>query len=107
MGPVPEVSAGELDSRLRASDPPVVLDVREPWELEIARLPGTLDIPMNEVPDRIAELPKNREIVVMCLAGGRSLKVAEYLNRTGFRASNLTGGIRAWARDIDPTMKTY
>ncbi len=107
MGSVPEISAGELQSRLHASGPPVVLDVREPWELAIARLAGTIDIPMNEVPGRLAELPKDREIVVMCLAGGRSLKVAEYLNRAGYRASNLTGGIRAWTRDVDPTLKTY
>jgi rhodanese-related sulfurtransferase len=104
---VPEVSAGEVDSRLRASDPPLILDVREPWEREIARLPGTLDIPMNEIPARLGEVPKDRDIVVMCLAGGRSLKVADYLLRMGYRASNLTGGIRAWAQDVDPTLKTY
>lgn len=107
MAAVPEISVGELDSRLHAPDPPLVLDVREPWEREIARLPGTLDIPMNEVPARLGELPKDREIVVMCLAGGRSLKVADYLQRMGFRAANLTGGIRAWASEIDPTLKSY
>lgn len=107
MAGLPEISAGELESRLRASDPPVVLDVREPWEREIARLTGTLDIPMNEVPARLAELPKDRDIVVMCRSGGRSSKVAEYLHRMGYRAANLTGGILAWARDVDPAVKTY
>lgn len=107
MDSVPEVSVKELDSRLRAPDPPLVLDVREPWELEIARLAGTIDIPMGEVPGRVAELPKNRDIVVMCRSGGRSSKVADYLHRMGYRASNLTGGILAWARDVDPTLKTY
>lgn len=107
MGAVPEISVGELDSRLQAAAPPLVLDVREPWELQIARLAGTLDIPMSEVPARLAELPKDREIVVMCRSGGRSSKVADYLHRMGYRAANLTGGILAWARDIDPTLKTY
>lgn len=107
MGAAPEISVTELDSRLRAPDPPLVLDVREPWELEVARLTGTLDIPMNEVPGRLGELPKDRDIVVMCRSGGRSSKVADYLHRTGYRAANLTGGILAWARDVDPTLKTY
>ncbi|MGH8220811.1 MAG: rhodanese-like domain-containing protein [Steroidobacteraceae bacterium] len=107
MGSFPEVSAGELDSRLHASAPPVVLDVREPWEREIARLTGTLDIPMNEVAARLAELPKDRDIVVMCRSGGRSAQVADYLHRMGYRAANLTGGILAWAQDVDPTVKTY
>jgi rhodanese-related sulfurtransferase len=107
MAAVPEISAAELDSRLQASDPPVVLDVREPWELAIARLPGTVDIPMGEVPARLAELPKDRDIVVMCRSGGRSSKVADYLHRMGYRAANLTGGILAWAHDVDPTLETY
>ena len=107
MDAVPEVSVSELDSRLRAPDPPLVLDVREPWELEIARLAGTLDVPMNEIPARLAELPKDREIVVMCRSGGRSSNVADYLHRMGYRAANLTGGILAWAREVDPTLATY
>lgn len=107
MGSVPEISVGELDSRLHSSDPPLVLDVREPWELEIARLAGTIDIPMNEVPNRLTELPKDRDIVVMCRSGGRSSKVADYLHRMGYRTANLTGGILAWGRDIDPTLKAY
>jgi rhodanese-related sulfurtransferase len=107
MAAVPEVSVGELDARLRAADPPVVLDVREPWERDIARLTGTLDIPMGEISARIAELPKDRDIVVMCRSGGRSSQVADYLHRMGYRAANLTGGILAWASDVDPTIKTY
>ncbi|MGH8261002.1 MAG: rhodanese-like domain-containing protein [Steroidobacteraceae bacterium] len=104
---VQEISPGELDARLRAADPPIVLDVREPWELDIARLSGTVDIPMNEVPTRLADLPKDHDIVVMCRSGGRSSKVADYLHRMGYRVANLTGGILAWGRDVDPTMKTY
>ncbi|HXS28114.1 MAG TPA: rhodanese-like domain-containing protein [Steroidobacteraceae bacterium] len=107
MSAVPEVSPRDLASRLHAADPPVVLDVREPWEQDVARLAGTLDIPMGEVSGRLAELPKDRDIVVMCRSGGRSSKVADYLHRMGYRAANLTGGILAWAHDVDPTLPTY
>ena len=107
MDAVPEISVGELNSRLLTPEPPLVLDVREPWELQIARLAGTLDIPMGEVPARLAELPKDRDIIVMCRSGGRSSKVADYLHRMGYRAANLTGGILAWARDVDPTLESY
>lgn len=104
---VQEISPTELRARLGAAEPPLVLDVREPWEQDIARLPGTLDIPMGEISGRLSELPRDREIVVMCRSGGRSAKVAEYLDRMGLRASNLTGGILGWARDVDPTIPTY
>jgi adenylyltransferase/sulfurtransferase len=104
---VSEISPGTLKTLLETGDAPVVLDVREPWEREIARLPNTLDIPMGEVARRLAELARNRDIVVMCRSGGRSRKVAEYLDGMGYRVSNLTGGILAWAAEIDPTLKTY
>ncbi len=107
MATVPEISPSELKARLGAADPPVVLDVREPWELGIARLAGTVNIPMNDVPSRLADLPKDRDIVVMCRSGGRSSKVADDLHRMGYRALNLTGGILAWARDVDSTIQTY
>ena len=104
---VAEVTPSELQARREGSDPPLVLDVREPWELEIVRLPGTLDIPMNEVPARLSELPKERDIVVMCHAGGRSLNVARYLEQRGYRVLNLAGGIHAWACEVDPALRTY
>jgi rhodanese-related sulfurtransferase len=102
-----EITPSDLNARLAATDPPVVLDVREPWEQDIARLPGTLDIPMNEVPTRLEELPKDRDIVVMCRSGGRSAKVAQYLEQRGYRTANLTGGILRWAQDVDQTLETY
>jgi sulfur-carrier protein adenylyltransferase/sulfurtransferase len=102
-----EITPNALEARLAAADPPLVLDVREPWERDIARLPGTLDIPMNEVAARLPELPKDRDIVVMCRSGGRSSKVTEYLEQHGYRAANLTGGILRWAQDIDPTLESY
>ena len=102
-----EITPGALNAQLATSDRPVVLDVREPWERDIARLPGTLDIPMNEVPARLEELPKDRDIVVMCRSGGRSARVAQYLEQKGYRAANLTGGILAWAQQVDPALATY
>jgi adenylyltransferase/sulfurtransferase len=104
---IEEISPRDLQARLAAPDPPLVLDVREVWERDIARLPGTVDIPMAEVPGRLAELPKDRDIVVMCRSGGRSLKVSQFLDTSGYRVANLAGGILAWSRDIDPTLRTY
>jgi rhodanese-related sulfurtransferase len=100
--------AEELHARREAGDAPLVLDVREAWELDIARLPDVLHIPMNEVPDRLSELDPAREIAVLCRSGGRSLRVAEFLAARGFnKVWNLTGGILAWSEDVDPSVATY
>jgi adenylyltransferase/sulfurtransferase len=104
---IEEIAAPVLQARLASSDPPMVLDVREDWELEIVRLPGILHVPMNTVPERLSELPQDRQIVVMCRSGGRSLKVAQYLQSRGYRVANLTGGILAWAEQVDPQLPTY
>ncbi|HEY4339787.1 MAG TPA: rhodanese-like domain-containing protein [Steroidobacteraceae bacterium] len=105
---VSEISPADLKLQLDSPQPPVVLDVREPWELEAARLPGTLDIPMAQVPQRLNELPRDRPIVVMCHAGARSMKVANFLAQNGFaQVTSLEGGIRAWAEDVDPSVGTY
>jgi len=104
---VNEIAPVALKARLTEQNAPVVLDVREDWEREIAALPGTLHIPMNQVSARLAEIPRDRDVVVMCRSGGRSLKVAGYLQGMGFRVANLTGGIVAWARDVDPTLPSY
>jgi rhodanese-related sulfurtransferase len=103
-----EIGPAALKARLQCAQPPLVLDVREKWELEVARLPGTTDIPMGEIPQRLAELPRDREIVVMCHGGVRSLRVAQFLAQNGFsQLANLTGGIHAWACDVDPSVGTY
>jgi rhodanese-related sulfurtransferase len=105
---VAQISALELKARREAGRSPLVLDVREGWELDIARLPEALHIPMNEIPARLGELDPNAEIVVMCRSGGRSLQVAQFLIRSGFGSvANLTGGILAWSRDVDPSVKAY
>ncbi len=105
---IPELGPAQLKGLLDSPQPPLVLDVREDWEREAARLPGTVDIPMMQIPQRLPELPRDRDIVVMCHGGVRSLKVAHYLAQNGFsRVANLTGGIHAWAIEVDPSTGTY
>jgi len=87
---------------------PVLLDVRESWEQEICCLSGSVCIPMNSIPSRHQELSSDREIVVVCHHGGRSMQVASFLIQNGFnKIHNLSGGMDAWAREVDPSMATY
>jgi rhodanese-related sulfurtransferase len=105
---IPEIRPAALKVLLDCPEPPLVLDVRENWERDAARLPGTLDIPMMEIPQRLAEVPRDRDIVVMCHGGVRSLKVAHFLAQHGFsQVTNLAGGIHAWANDVDPSVGSY
>ncbi|HUO94724.1 MAG TPA: rhodanese-like domain-containing protein [Steroidobacteraceae bacterium] len=105
---VREYAPAEVAAQLKAPSPPLLLDVREAWELEIARLPEALHIPMAQVPARLSELDRRRDVVVMCRSGGRSLNVARFLDAQGFPSvANLTGGILAWRRDVDPALATY
>jgi rhodanese-related sulfurtransferase len=91
-----------------AQSPPVVLDVREQWEVELAALPNSLHIPMGEIPQRLAELERDADIVVLCHHGVRSAHVAGFLEQVGFsRLYNLAGGIDAWAREVDPGTPRY
>lgn len=105
---VREVTVTELQALRAAGQAPLILDVREIWELQLASLSGVLHIPMNEIPARLGELDENADIVVMCKAGGRSMQVARFLEARGFRSvANLTGGINAWSREVDPTVAVY
>lgn len=104
---IPQMSVGELKRRLDAGDDLLVLDVREPNEFATCNINGKL-IPMNTVPARLHEIERDREIVVHCRSGMRSQKVAEFLAANGYeRVSNLSGGILAWADQIDPSMPKY
>lgn len=86
----------------------VLIDVREPWEINVCSIPGATSIPMRAIPARYPELPKDAELVLMCHHGVRSQQVAYFLERQGFtKLNNLSGGIAAWARDVDPKMPTY
>jgi rhodanese-related sulfurtransferase len=107
---IPEITALELDAwRKDASRvPPHVVDVREPWEFDRAHLDDTTLIPMREIPGRIAELPADTDLVLMCHHGSRSAQVAAWLSRNGFaRVHNLAGGIDAWSRLVDPAVPRY
>ena len=87
---------------------PVLLEVREPWELDLCQLAGTQHIPMHLVPVRCDDIDSNRDVVVICHHGGRSMQVAMFLERKGFRSvHNLMGGVEAWAAEVDPTMRRY
>lgn len=103
-----EISVRDLNQRMTDADPPVVLDVREPQEIAIARFPGALEIPMHDVPARLAELDPKQEIFVLCHHGMRSAHVAAFLAEQGFaRVGNVAGGIDAWALFVDPSVARY
>jgi len=105
---VREVSPADYVATLAGRPATLLVDVREAWELGIARLADAVHVPMAEVPARLGELGRERDIVVLCRSGGRSLSVARYLEAQGYRSvANLTGGILAWRRDVDPSLATY
>lgn len=98
----------ELQARLAAGEKLKLVDVREAWELETARIEGSTHIPLGEIPRRVAELDADSELVVICHHGGRSMQVAAFLERQGFsKVYNLSGGVDAWARTVDPSMPLY
>lgn len=87
---------------------PYLLDVREAWEFERCHIQGAVLMAMNTVPSRFQELDDEAVIVCICHHGARSMQVAAFLERQGFsNMINLTGGVHAWAQQVDPTMPTY
>ncbi|MGA8705874.1 MAG: rhodanese-like domain-containing protein [Steroidobacteraceae bacterium] len=108
MAAIAEIRAVELKRRLDAGEKLTLLDVREPWEVAIARIPGSLNIPLGEVPQRLGELDSRAPLVVMCKVGGRSLRAAQFLAGRGFGdVANLSGGIDAWTQEVDPGVPMY
>src|SRR5580692_9581983 len=104
---IPQVTVKEFKSRRDSGENLFLLDVREPYEYQIAQIGGTL-IPQNDVPNRLAEIPRDREIVVQCRSGARSQRIAELLKQSGYtQVVNLAGGILAWADEIDPKVQKY
>jgi len=104
---IPQLSVKEYKSRIDRGDDLFLLDVREPYEYKIAQIGGTL-IPQNDVPNRLAEIPRDKEIVVQCRSGARSQRIAELLKQQGYtQVVNLAGGILAWADEIDPKIQKY
>lgn len=105
---VEEISPSELARRLKDSKEIRLLDVREDWERETARIDPSIHIPMDTVPDRLSDLPRQGPLVVYCHHGGRSSAVAGYLEGEGFeRVLNLTGGIDAWSLQVDKKVPRY
>jgi rhodanese-related sulfurtransferase len=87
---------------------PVLLDVREPWEWDTARIEGARLVPMREVPARVGELDRAQDLVAICHHGGRSQQVALFLEKNGFtKVHNLQGGVDAWSRTVDPAVPLY
>ena len=104
---IPQLAVKELKRRIDAGEDVYILDVREPYEYRIAQIGGKL-IPHTDVPNRLAEIDRNREVIVQCRSGVRSQHVAEFLKQQGYpRVVNLAGGILAWADEIDPKMQKY
>ena len=86
----------------------LLIDVREPHEAEICRIPGADLIPMRQIPENVGVLPKDKHLLIHCHHGGRSLRVTQYLRANGYTAvSNVAGGIDAWAQAFDPAMRRY
>jgi len=104
---IPEITPAEFMSQREQGHRLTLLDVREPWEVEVANVPGTQHIPMGEVSQRLSEIDRQNPVIVLCRSGRRSLEVAKFLQQNGYQVSNLAGGILAWSRDLDATIPTY
>lgn len=103
-----EITVTELKARFDRGERPLVIDVREPYEREIASIPYTVLIPMNEVPNRLSEIPRDREVILHCRSGKRSMTVLEYLQSQGYtQVKNLAGGVLAWSEEVDPSVPQY
>lgn len=105
----PEITPEAFAEQRRQPNPPLLLDVRDPWEFNIASLPNSLLMPMGEVTSRAHnELDPDQPIVVLCHHGQRSLNVAMWLRNQGFEhVQSLAGGIDHWSRSIDPSVPRY
>ena len=106
---VPEISVHDLKQRRDSGDSPFVLDVREPYEAEIASIDADQLIPVDQLADRLDELEvdPDEEFVVHCRSGGRSAKATKLLREKGYKASNLAGGVLAWSDEIDDSVPQY
>jgi rhodanese-related sulfurtransferase len=99
----PGVDVQAANAALQRGDA-VLIDVREPWERDEMHIPGSLLIPLGEVPERLAEIPADRDVYVHCRLGGRSARAVDFLRQAGRpRAVNVDGGIEAWAAAGLPT----
>jgi rhodanese-related sulfurtransferase len=102
-----EITPTELQQLLAGDNPPSLIDVREEGEAAICAIDGSTLIPMNSLPQRLKEIPRERPVVLYCHAGMRSMMVGEWLSQQGFDALSLAGGIDRWAAEIEPSMARY
>lgn len=110
MSSIPEISPTELNERLGQGDDIVLVDVREGYEREIADLPdrGQLHIPVADIPQRFAEIPREAEVVIYCRSGGRSGQATAFLMAQGYEnVTNMSGGVLGWRAEVDPTLEEY
>ena len=107
-GRIRDISPRELAERIRSGEDMQLVDVREGWEWQIAQIPGARLIPIHELTQHAASLDPNREVVVFCKSGTRSLRAAEQLVSAGFGSvTNVSGGIQRWSEEVDPTIARY
>ena len=105
---IEDITPAEFVGRRDSGELWQLLDVREAWEIDIASIEQTIDIPMAELPARVAELDASQSVAVVCHSGGRSSEVANYLEQSGFdHVANIVGGIDAWSVNIDDSIPRY
>jgi rhodanese-related sulfurtransferase len=106
---VKEITPGEFVQRRAAGTDMTLVDVREDWEVQLAPAPTEfVHIPMGQIAERLGELDPGKETVIICRSGGRSMQVARFLEQQSFGSiANLSGGILAWSRELDPSIPTY
>ena len=103
-----QITPREVKARRDAGEPLTLIDIREDWEVGLASVPDALNIPMNDIPDALARIPKEQPVVILCHSGGRSSQVAMWLAMQGFNnILNLTGGIDRWSTEVDPSVPRY
>jgi rhodanese-related sulfurtransferase len=102
-----EITPTELQQLLAGENPPALIDVREEGEAAICAIDGSTLIPMNSLPQRLQEIPRDRPVALYCHAGMRSMMAGQWLSQQGFDALSLAGGIDRWAAEIEPSMNRY
>ena len=104
---IPEISVQELKAKLDKKETFILLDVREPHEHDLAKIPGSTLIPLGTLPARFAELDKSVKLIVHCKMGGRSARAVQFLREKGYDATNVAGGINAWSESVDSSVPQY
>jgi rhodanese-related sulfurtransferase len=105
--PIAEITPAELKELLSDPNPPTLIDVREDGEAAICAIEGSTLIPMNTLPQRLQEIPRDRAVALYCHHGMRSMMAGQWLAQNGFDALSLVGGIDRWAIEIEPDMARY